>query len=193
MIMIKRYSNRKLYDTQKKKYISLSEIQQIIQSGQEIRVINNDTGEEITSQILADIIAGAEKNQNGFLPQEMLASMIRMGQDRVVGFQHAFSLSTILSRIVDNEISRRLTYLHQAGNINETDRQQIEELLITKTTGESSPTVMINEYIQSLLQNAQIPSRNDFQSLQEQLNQLNLELDTLLQNEPGGENRSLSD
>ena len=187
MVIIKRYTNRKLYDTQKKKYIAFSDIQQMIQSGLEIQVINNDTGEEITSQTLAEIIAGAEKNQNGFLPQEFFASMIRMGQDRVVGLQQAFGLSTFFSRLVNNEILRRLASLKQAGTITEADQQNIKELLISKGIGESLPTLLLEEYFQSLIEEARVPSRNDFEQLQEQLNQINLQLDTLLSSEPGNE------
>jgi len=187
MVIIKRYTNRKLYDTQKKKYIAFSDIQQMIQSGLEIQVINNDTGEEITSQTLAEIIAGAEKNQNGFLPQEFFASMIRMGQDRVVGLQQAFGLSTFFSRLVNNEILRRLASLKQAGTITEADQQNIKELLISKGIGESLPTLLLEEYFQSLIEEARVPSRNDFEQLQEQLNQINLQLDTLLKPEPGNE------
>jgi polyhydroxyalkanoate synthesis repressor PhaR len=128
MILIKRYSNRKLYDTYQKKYIALSDVQQMIQSGLEIQVINNDTGDDITSQTLAEIIAGAEKNLTGFLPKQLLMSLIRMGQDRVSSMQH---------------------------NI-------------------------YDEYIRSFLDEANIPSRTDIDLIQEQLNQLNEQLDSLL-------------
>ena len=181
MIIVKRYSNRKLYDTQKKKYIVLNDIQNMLQSGFEIRVINNDTGEDITSKTMAEIIAGAERNQNGFLSQEFLSSLIRIGQNRVVGIRQAFHLSTIINRLVDQEISRRLVTLSEKGRISEAEQEHIRELLVASTAGDVMPSHVIDEYFQSLLQEAKIPSRLDFDRLQDELDQLNAQLDTYLQ------------
>jgi polyhydroxyalkanoate synthesis repressor PhaR len=180
MLIIKRYSNRKLYDTQEKKYISLSNIRQMIHSGHEIQVINNETGEDITSQILADLIAGAEKTKHGFLPQEFLSDMIRLGQDRIAGLQQAIGLSTMFSRLVDHEISRRLSFLVESGILSGADRENINDMLMMKAITSSMTPNVIDEYFPLLLQEANIPSRNDFDLLEEQLEQISLQLNALM-------------
>ena len=53
MILIKRYSNRKLYNTAEKEYINLQDIGSLIQSGVEVQVIENTTGEDITAFTLS--------------------------------------------------------------------------------------------------------------------------------------------
>ncbi|MCK5314811.1 MAG: polyhydroxyalkanoate synthesis regulator DNA-binding domain-containing protein, partial [Anaerolineales bacterium] len=72
MLNIKRYPNRKLYDTEAKQYITLDEIADLIRQGQEIRVTDNVTGEDLTAVTLSQIIFEQEKKQSGFLPRSVL-------------------------------------------------------------------------------------------------------------------------
>lgn len=53
MRMIRRYSNRKLYDTQDSHYVALPQIAALIRGGEEIRVINKETGKDITAATMA--------------------------------------------------------------------------------------------------------------------------------------------
>ena len=55
-ILIKRYANRKLYNTQTSRYITLKGIAELIEADQEVRVIDNETGEDITSVALSQIL-----------------------------------------------------------------------------------------------------------------------------------------
>ena len=54
--MVKRYGSRKLYDTEESRYVSLEEISAWIREGQEIRVIDNGTSEDVTAQTLTQVI-----------------------------------------------------------------------------------------------------------------------------------------
>ena len=55
-ILIKRYANRKLYNTQTSRYITLKGIAELIDAGEKVRVIDNETGEDITSVALSQIL-----------------------------------------------------------------------------------------------------------------------------------------
>ena len=55
--LIKRYESRKLYDTEESRYVSLDEIAAFVRLGQEVRVVDNATSEDVTGQTLAQIIA----------------------------------------------------------------------------------------------------------------------------------------
>jgi len=65
--IIKKYSNRKLYDTNEKKYVNLSEMSRLIRAGTELKVIDNQTKEDITHLILAQIILEQEKTKKSML------------------------------------------------------------------------------------------------------------------------------
>ena len=53
---VKRYSNRKLYDTERSKYVTLEEIADMIKAGEEVKIIDNKSKEDLTSATLAQII-----------------------------------------------------------------------------------------------------------------------------------------
>ena len=54
--LIKRYESRKLYDTEESRYVSLDEIATWVRNGQEVRVVDNATNNDVTSQTLTQII-----------------------------------------------------------------------------------------------------------------------------------------
>jgi polyhydroxyalkanoate synthesis repressor PhaR len=59
--LIKKYANRKLYDTQTSRYITLEGIAALVRDGHEIQVVDRDTGQDLTQVILSQIVLSAEK------------------------------------------------------------------------------------------------------------------------------------
>src|SRR5215470_4416361 len=78
--VIKRYSNRKLYDTQESRYVTLEEIEELIRSGKEISVVDAASGEDLTSVTLTQIILENERNHRGTLPTAFLHQLIKHGE-----------------------------------------------------------------------------------------------------------------
>lgn len=78
--VIKRYSNRKLYDTQESRYVTLEELEELIRAGKEISVVDVSTGEDLTSVTLAQIILENERNHRAALPTGFLHQLIMHGQ-----------------------------------------------------------------------------------------------------------------
>jgi len=76
--IIRRYSNRKLYDTQESHYVTLGKVADLIRAGEELRVIVKDTGEDITAATMALILFEEEKHSPR-LPVEGLRRIIRSG------------------------------------------------------------------------------------------------------------------
>jgi polyhydroxyalkanoate synthesis repressor PhaR len=83
--VIKRYTNRKLYDTVESRYVTLEEIAQMIKGGAEVKVIDNKSKEDLTSVTLAQIIFEEEKKRSQ-MPLGMLREIVRHGGDAMVGF-----------------------------------------------------------------------------------------------------------
>jgi polyhydroxyalkanoate synthesis repressor PhaR len=85
MVTIKKYSNRRLYDTSESSYITLEQLAEKIRRGTDVRVIDAKTERDITQQVLAQIILesrGAAK----LLPVPLLMRLIRMGEDNLAEF-----------------------------------------------------------------------------------------------------------
>src|SRR3982074_955072 len=59
--LIKKYANRKLYDTQTSRYITLEGISQLVRDGHDIHVVDRDSGRDLTPLILSQIVVGEEK------------------------------------------------------------------------------------------------------------------------------------
>lgn len=75
--VIKRYSNRKLYDTKESKYVTLLELADLIRAGEDVQVIDNSTKEDKTEVTLALIISEELKTQPRDIPLSALRSLIR--------------------------------------------------------------------------------------------------------------------
>lgn len=78
--VIKRYSNRKLYDTQESRYVTLEEIEEMIRAGREISVVDATSGEDLTSVTLTQIILENERNHRANLPSAFLHQLIKHGE-----------------------------------------------------------------------------------------------------------------
>jgi len=78
--VIKRYSNRKLYDTQESRYVTLEELEELIRAGREISVVDVSTGEDLTSVTLAQIILENERSRRAGLPTAFLHQLIKHGE-----------------------------------------------------------------------------------------------------------------
>jgi polyhydroxyalkanoate synthesis repressor PhaR len=76
--VIKRYTNRKLYDTVESRYVTLDEIAEMIKAGAEVKIIDNRTKEDLTSVTLAQIIFEEEKKTSK-MSLETLRDLIRHG------------------------------------------------------------------------------------------------------------------
>lgn len=73
---IKRYDNRKLYDTEVSEYVSLSDIADLVRSGETVKVVDNATGEDRTSQTLTQIILEEGKGGREILPSDLLHDLL---------------------------------------------------------------------------------------------------------------------
>jgi polyhydroxyalkanoate synthesis repressor PhaR len=84
--IIKRYQNRKLYDTNQSCYVTLDEISDMIMRGEEVCVIDNRTKKDITSATLTQIIFEKQKRSKTLIPVNTLRDIIQLGGGTFSGF-----------------------------------------------------------------------------------------------------------
>lgn len=84
--IIKRYGNRKLYDTEQSSYVVLNDIAKMIKNNEEVRVIDNETKDDITNSTFTQIIFGAEKRAACSVPLDILKSIIMKGDGSLSNF-----------------------------------------------------------------------------------------------------------
>lgn len=176
MPVIKRYPNRKLYDTESKKYVTLDGISELIQQGQEVQVVDHATGEDLTTLTLTQIIFEQEKKQSGFLPRSVLTGLVRAGGEKINMIRHSLSSPLDLIRHVESEIDRRISNLIRRGELNETEGDLIRHKLLS-----NEATFNVSEEVEKVLASYNIPSRNDLERLEQQLEDLTFKLDSIIQ------------
>jgi len=124
--IIKRYQNRKLYDTETSSYITLEEIAELIRKGQELKVIDKVTGEDLTSITFSQIIFEKGRTSRQILPINALKKIIQAGGESLAEiFELGFS--GIPKKIDEqlNEIMSRLTVIKEM----ETDMKKMSKKL----------------------------------------------------------------
>ena len=76
---IRRYDNRKLYDAQARRYVTLDGLARLVGAGDEVRVVDQKTGEDITTVVLAQVVLEGIKQRTATIPHQVLSRLIRLG------------------------------------------------------------------------------------------------------------------
>jgi len=84
--IIKRYQNRKLYDTSASSYVTLDDIAALIRAGEDVQVVDNQNHDDLTSITLTQIIFDQEKKKKSLLPLSTLRNIIQSGGEKIVDF-----------------------------------------------------------------------------------------------------------
>jgi len=77
--VIRRYGNRKLYDTQARRYVTLDGLSRLVTSGHEVEVVDRATGQDLTAVVLAQLILEGVRERSARIPRQVLAGIIRLG------------------------------------------------------------------------------------------------------------------
>jgi polyhydroxyalkanoate synthesis repressor PhaR len=137
--LIKRYESRKLYDTEESRYVSLDEIATWVRGGQEVRVVDNATSAEVTSQTLTQIILDEGRKGTSFLPSELLHDLVRLGEKAVnSGLEH---VQHGVDRLVAAGIDRLapVRRAREEMSVLRSRLEQLESSLAELETGEAAP------------------------------------------------------
>lgn len=177
MRIIKRYPNRKLYDTITKQYITLEEVAELIRLGHEVQVIDNVSEEDITTLTLTQIIHEQEKKQSGLFPPTLLANLIQTGGERLNTIQKFLSTSVNYWHQIDEEIRDRIQKLVRQGELSEAEGRRLIEKLIQSFNLDQDKDDLLQEEIQQVLIRRQVATRDEIQSLIDQIEELTNQLE----------------
>jgi polyhydroxyalkanoate synthesis repressor PhaR len=173
MHTIKKYANRKLYHTNQKQYITLDGIAKLVQDGEAVHVLDNETGDDITPSILAQVVLQARGRSSPQLPTQLLTGLIQIGGDTLSSLRRNVMTYLGGADLVDAEIERRLGQLQAGGDITPEEARHWRQLLTRKEFSEGAD--------QELADHADgMPSRNDVEKLHTQVDALTAIVNQLL-------------
>ena len=132
--LIKRYESRKLYDTEESRYVSLDQIADWVRRGQEVRVVDNASSEDVTAQTLTQVILEEGRNGRSKISSELMHELVRFGEKAwSSGVEH---VQQGVDRVVQAGIDR-LAPVRQARAEMSRLRNRLEELEESLTDLES--------------------------------------------------------
>lgn len=117
--LIKRYGNRKLYDTSESRYITLDEIARLVRSGSDVKVIDNENGDDLTAITFAQIILEEEKRRSSLISLGLLRELVQHGED---------TLAELRSRVEKS--------VEAIGTIGEKAGRRVQEMVSGAVAGE---------------------------------------------------------
>jgi polyhydroxyalkanoate synthesis repressor PhaR len=94
-IVLKKYANRRLYDTHKSAYVTLAEVAAVVRQGKTIKAFDAKTKEDVTAFVLTQIVLEEAKNNNTLLPVPLLHMIIRYGENVLHEFFENYLEQTI--------------------------------------------------------------------------------------------------
>ena len=92
-IKLKKYSNRRLYDSDKSAFVTLSQVAEMVRQGCQVEVVDVETKEDVTSYILLQIVLEEAKKKSSLLPLSLLYLIIRYGETLSEFFENYLELT----------------------------------------------------------------------------------------------------
>ncbi len=177
---IKRYSNRKLYDTEEKRYITLDQIATLVRDGLDIKVIDNQSGEDLTTVTLSQILVEQEKKKSGALPKSFLTKLIQRSSSSIVDYVRR-TVSTWApggaETLSEEQIDERVDRLVSDGELSAEDSHKVREDLKTRAADYKRKfDEFVERRVHDVLGTLNIASKADIETLVSRLEQLQTRL-----------------
>ncbi len=133
--IIKKYSNRRLYDLAEKKHVTLKDIRLRIASGEKVRVYDDKSGADITRQVLLQILSDREQKDDPILSVTLLESLIRF---------YGSGMQSLMTRYLESSVA---AFLEQQASF----QQRFKDMLDASPLGTFAKMAQDNaEHVQSL-------------------------------------------
>jgi polyhydroxyalkanoate synthesis repressor PhaR len=112
-VRLKKYANRRLYNTEKSAYVTLNEVAELIKQGRQVEVVDASTDEDVTGFVLVQVIQEISRKKNPLLPVPLLHLIIQYGESVLDEFFEKYLQKTIESylaykRAMDEQFERWL-------------------------------------------------------------------------------------
>jgi len=138
-ILIKKYPNRRLYNTETSGYITIKDVAELIKSGNRVEVRDVTNGEDVTALVLTQIVMDKAKNNQGLLPVSLLHLVIQFGENLLHEFFEKYLEKTMESyliyrKTVDDQVNAYLDMGMDFSNLAEKTLKDMESMNIFKKT-----------------------------------------------------------
>jgi len=175
MHRIKKYANRKLYDTTDKRYLTMDQLSELIKDGAEVAIVDNETGRDLTASIVMQLLA-REKDDDvaDAVPPGFLMQMLRKGRGTLFGYgkkyvslwQNAFMMSK-------DEIEKLINSLVRNRELSEAEGNKLKEEMLSVTSNLKAWILQnIDSRVADALKRMNLATREQVVELSEKVDEL---------------------
>ena len=181
MHKIKRYANRKLYDTKTKQYVTLDKIGKLLKEGEEISVLDNKTGEDITAATVSQILARTKKGQADTGTSNVMIQLLRKGPGTLVDYGKRYlSLWDRALTMADEEIDRLVERLVKEKEITPSEGSRLKKDMLNRADEiKKWIAEKIDQRLQEALDLMNLASREQVSQLTDKIEKLTRKVENL--------------
>jgi polyhydroxyalkanoate synthesis repressor PhaR len=135
MHVIKKYANRKLYNTKDKQYLTMDSLSELIKSGEEVSILDNETGEDLTSAIVSQLLAREKGDDEKAVPSGVLIQMLRKGRGTLFGYGKKYiSLWQSVFTMSRDEMEKLVNALVKDKELSEFEGKSLKKEIVSFTS-----------------------------------------------------------
>jgi polyhydroxyalkanoate synthesis repressor PhaR len=179
--MIKKYANRKMYDTHAKRYISRDQLAELIKNGEEVAIIDNRTGEDLTVPIVSQLIGLDEQKGGKTVSPRLLMQLLRKGSGTLTDYAKKYvSLWQGAFNMAEDEIDKLVTRLVKNDELTNAEGSRLKKEImgysdVVKAWISESVDKRVNEVFSAF----DLPTRDQMEKLSARIDVLAAKVEKL--------------
>jgi polyhydroxyalkanoate synthesis repressor PhaR len=131
---IKKYANRKLYDTTDKRYVSMDQLADLIKAGEEVSIIDNRTGEDLTSSVVSQLLGRDNRGRSKTVPSGVLFQLLRRGGGTFSDYAKRYAaLWQSAFTMAEDEIDKLVNRLVSNKELTKSEARRLKQEVIGQT------------------------------------------------------------
>jgi polyhydroxyalkanoate synthesis repressor PhaR len=181
MRVIKKYANRKLYDTVDKTYISMDRLAELIKGGETVSVVDNQTDQDITVSVLSQLLAREKGGSGSEELSDMLSSLLRKGSDTVFGYAKKYgSRWQGAMSMAEDELDRFAKLFFKGRNVDEEDQQDFKRGLMGQADKlKHWISDKVDQRVHDVLKMMKLVTREEYDAVKASVSSLQEQVDAL--------------
>jgi len=186
MRVIKRYPNRKLYDTTARQYVTLQAIRHLVGKGEKVQVVDSRTGRDVTKGALSKIVLEAETEIGGNLPTSFFTDIIKRGSRTVSGYlKKTWEAGRGAAQWAEEELENSVAGLVNRGKLTLGEADDLKKDFLGRVRShlaaqESNLQAVINTGIERALHTVNLPTRNEVDQVRSRLTDVETRINRIL-------------
>ena len=164
---IKKYANRKMYDRTDKRYITMAQLSKLIKSGEEVTIVDNSTGDDLTSSVVSQLIGREKKNKDKGVSPRVLMQLLRKGGGTLSDYAKKYtSLWQNAFTMAEDEVDKLVNKLVKDKELSRSEGSKLKkEIVGYRDSLKSWISDSIDKRISEVLDVMNLPSKDRINSL----------------------------